>query len=249
MSRPLRIALRVPPLLSEGELELSGEAAHYALRIHRVAVGDVLVLFDPSACTEADATVLGASRDRVRCLVGALRPGKRATLGARLVQCIGKGDKVDEVIRAATALGVAAITLSESERTVVKLSDRERARSRLERWREIALDAARQSGRGDVPDIEGPFSFAEALAREPADALKICLQPRSGARYGELLSATRGRRVALLVGPEGGFSESELSLARAHDFTLASFGEFELRTELAGVAALGALLALQPSLT
>jgi 16S rRNA (uracil1498-N3)-methyltransferase len=244
MSRPLRIAASP---LSEGEIELSGEAAHYALRVHRVTTGDELVLFDPGACTEADAVVLGAARDRVRCRVAAPRPGKRATLGARLVQCIGKGDKVDEVIRAATALGVATITLAESARTVVKLEGRDRAQSRLERWRGIALDAARQSGRGDVPEIVGPLSFAEALAREPGEALKICLQPRAEARYGELIRAHRGAQVTLLVGPEGGFSESELSSARERDFSLASFGEFELRTELASVAALGALLALSPA--
>jgi 16S rRNA (uracil1498-N3)-methyltransferase len=246
MSRPLRIFV---PSLSEGELELSDEGAHYALRVHRAAVGDELVIFDPSACKEADAIVLAASRDKLRCRVGALRDGRRATLGARLVQCIGKGDKVDEVIRAATALGVAAITLAESERTVVRLSDRERAQARLERWRGIALDAARQSGRGDLPEISGPFGFAEALSREPESALKICLQPRAEARYGELLATSTEGPVTLLVGPEGGFSSSELALAREHAFTPASFGEFELRTELAGVAALGALLALQPART
>jgi 16S rRNA (uracil1498-N3)-methyltransferase len=242
--------LRVPASgLSEGEFELSGEAAHYALRVHRITVGDALVLFDSNACTEADALVLGTSRDSVRCRVDALRPGKRARLGVRLVQCIGKGDKIDEVIRSATALGVAAITLSESERTVVKLEGRDRVQARLGRWRGIALDAARQSGRGDVPEITGPLSFAGALSGEPAQSLKICLQPRAEAQYGELLSTRRGRPVTLLVGPEGGFSVGELTLAREHDFVLASFGEFELRTELAGVAALGALLALQPSLT
>jgi 16S rRNA (uracil1498-N3)-methyltransferase len=246
MSRPLRIFV---PTLSEGELELSGEGAHYALRVHRVTVGDELVLFDPSACTEGDAIVLEAFRDRLRCRVATLREGKRATLGARLVQCIGKGDKVDEVIRAATALGVAAITLAESERTVVKLSDRERAQARLERWRGVALDAARQSGRGDMPEISGPLGFGEALSREPDGSFKICLQPRAEARYGELLSTCGEGPWTLLVGPEGGFSDGELALAREHAFTPASFGEFELRTELAGVAALGALLALQPART
>jgi 16S rRNA (uracil1498-N3)-methyltransferase len=245
MSRPLRVFV---PALSEGKLELSGESAHYALRVHRVTSGDALVLFDPSARTEADAIVIGTSRDRVRCEVGALRAGKVASLGGRLVQCVGKGDKVDEVIRAVTALGVAAITLAESERTVVKLKDRERADSRLERWRGVALDAARQCGRGDLPEITGPLALAEALAREPEGALKICLQPRAAARYGELLTARRGASpVTLLVGPEGGFSDAELSLAERSGFLLASFGEFELRTELAGVAALGALLALQPA--
>ncbi len=245
MSRPLRLFV---PALFEGELELSDEGAHYALRVHRVAVGDELVLFDPSTCTEADAIVTRTSRDKLRCRTRALREGRRATLGARLVQCVGKGDKVDEVIRAATALGVAAVTLAESERTVVKLTDRERAQARLERWRGIALDAARQSGRGDLPEISGPFAFGEALSREGEGALKICLQPRAAVRYGDLLS-TRAGPVTLLVGPEGGFSENELALAQEQGFTPASFGDFELRTELAGVAALGAILALQPART
>lgn len=241
MARKLRIP--TSPLF-EGELDLVGEAAHYALRVHRVAVGDELLLFDPVTCSEAQATVVDTARGRVRCRVEAPYPGKRPSLGARLLQCIGKGDKVDEVIRAATALGVSAITLAESERTVVKLEGRERAATRLERWKGIALDAARQSGRGDVPELTGPLPLPQALASEPSDAQKICLQPRAEARYGALLRAwTAGSPITLLVGPEGGFSEAELRMAQESGFVLASFGELELRTELAGVAALGALIA------
>jgi 16S rRNA (uracil1498-N3)-methyltransferase len=155
---------------------------------------------------------------------------------------MGKGDKVDDVVRASTALGVSAVTLCESERGQVKLGDK--APARLARLRAIALSAAQQSGRGDLPSIDGPRTLAAALADlSQSPALKLCLTPGAEQPYGALLEQARGRHVVLLVGPEGGISEGELALATQAGFALVSFGAFVLRTELCGVAALGALVA------
>ncbi|HVJ15206.1 MAG TPA: RsmE family RNA methyltransferase [Polyangiaceae bacterium] len=238
MARRIRICLEN---LVPGERVLGADASHYVAHVQRLREGDELVVFDPAACLEASATVLEIAHKRVHCELGEPRPGKRSELDVSLLQCMGKGDKIDDVVRASTALGVSSVSLCESARGVLKLG--ERAPARLERLHSIALSAAQQSGRGDLPTIDGPHELRRLLADwNDRDALKLCLDPRAEESYGAALTRASGRHVALLIGPEGGLSEDELELASNAGFTLVSFGAFVLRTELAGIAALGALI-------
>jgi 16S rRNA (uracil1498-N3)-methyltransferase len=155
---------------------------------------------------------------------------------------------VDDVVRSTTALGVRAIVVAESSRSVARIErEPERAARRAERWRLIALDAARQSGRGDVPDITGPRPLGdvlEELGGRPAQ--KLCLDPYATTSFAGIFSADSNATAApiiLLVGPEGGFDDDELAHADRSGFTRVRLGPFVLRTELASVAALAALVA------
>jgi 16S rRNA (uracil1498-N3)-methyltransferase len=233
---------RVPlPGLEAGERALDPKTARYLGDILRLQSGDVFLAFDADAHLEADATFAGGAR----CVLGPVRAAARALdTGIVLVQALGKGDKTEQVVRSATALGVAEVHLVESARSVARAGERSDAkRIRLE---SIALDAARQSGRGDVPKLVGPHALERELdAWRSLPAIKLCLVP-GAAR--SLRSLTRdwsvGSPIALLIGPEGGFAPEELSAAEGAGFVAASFGELVLRTEIAGVAALGALLLL-----
>ena len=230
--------------LEAGERTLDAKTERYLCDILRLRVGDVFLVFDPDAQREANATLLEISAG-TRCMIGAPRPAARASdTGIVLVQALGKGDKTEQVVRSATALGVAEVHLVESARSVARAGDRgDSKRARLE---SIALDAARQSGRGDVPKIAGPHALERELeAWRSVPAIKLCLVP--GAAH-SLRSLTRewslGSPIALLIGPEGGLAPEELAAAEQVGFVAASFGELVLRTEIAGVAALGALLLL-----
>jgi 16S rRNA (uracil1498-N3)-methyltransferase len=231
--------------LEAGEHTLDAKTARYLCDILRLRAGDAFLAFDPDAQCEADVTLVEISAAGTRCMFGASRPAARAIdTGIVLVQALGKGDKTEQVVRSATALGVAEVHLVESARSVARAGERSDAkRVRLE---SIALDAARQSGRGDVPKIAGPHALERELdAWRSLSAIKLCLVP--GAAH-SLRSLTRewsvGSPIALLIGPEGGLSPEELSAAEEVGFVAASFGELVLRTEIAGVAALGALLLL-----
>lgn len=217
-------------------------------RVHRLRDGDHFVAFDPEARVEADVEILAAS-GAVRCRVGALRPSTKVSrTGLTLLQVMGKGDKPDQVIRDATVLGAERVVLLESSRGVVRVPE-ERSESRRARWRSVALEAARQSGRGDVPSIEGPSSFDAALALAAAGpAHRVVLLP--GAPVG-LLGALGdwrpGNALFVLVGPEGGFDAGEEQRALDAGFVAVSLGELVLRTETAAVAALGVIAALASS--
>ncbi|HTQ07305.1 MAG TPA: RsmE family RNA methyltransferase [Polyangiaceae bacterium] len=239
MTRRVRVALE---RLSAGERRIDGAEGRYLARVLRLRAGASLTAFDPVARNEADATLVAIERDHVLARFGEPRPASVVGLEqVTLVWCAGKGDKPDDVVRAATALGVSSIVVATSERSVARAPATPERHARLAA---IALDAARQSGRGDLPSLEGPVELARALDDARANtALKLCLEPTASTELGAALRERRGRGLALLVGPEGGFAEDELELARDAGFTLVRFGSLVLRTELAAVAALGAVVA------
>lgn len=239
MSKPLRVPFDD---LAPGVHPLPSALARYVSRVHRLRAGARLLLFDPAASTEADAELVDGPAPDVWFRADALRPSGYRALPIRLIQGLGKADKPDEVIRAATALGAARVTLVQADRSVARPPG-ERAAARLERWRRIAIEAARQSGRGDIPALDGPVELGEVLAAASAP-VRIALAPAAAPLFERLAAWTPRAAVELLVGPEGGFDDAEQRAAAAAGFLPASLGATTLRTELAGVAALGALVAL-----
>ena len=129
---------------------------------------------------------------------------------------------------------------------MVKL-DAKKEESRLRRWQAIAESAAKQSKRSLVPEIGRVLSFKEAVARMDRDGFDLRLIPYENERG---MEATReafarsgeAKRIAVFIGPEGGFDESEVDLARSADILLVSLGKRILRTETAGLAVLAALM-------
>jgi 16S rRNA (uracil1498-N3)-methyltransferase len=115
--------------------------------------------------------------------------------------------------------------------------------ARAARWRRIAVEAARQCGRGDAPAIAPPASFDDAVAAEPADALKICMDPTAALPIAVALREDVGAPVVILVGPEGGLTVGEMGRAVAVGFARVTLGPLVLRTETVCAAVLGALLA------
>jgi 16S rRNA (uracil1498-N3)-methyltransferase len=230
--------------LVEGELELDAGPTHYLCHVHRLKVGDRFLAFDPEARTEADAELVGTGACGSSCRLGKSRTASLISpLHVTLLQAMGKGDKVDQVVRDATMLGVRRLVVLDTARCVVRLG--EHAPRRLMRWRAIALDAARQSGRGDLPEIEGPIPWAEAMNLGHDAGRHFCLTAESEQ---SLVSALAGWQAAepvcLLIGPEGGFSAKELDGTGRAGFETASLGPLTLRTETAATAALGTLYAL-----
>jgi 16S rRNA (uracil1498-N3)-methyltransferase len=235
--------LRVPMSpLESGDAVLDERTARYVTRVHRRGAGEHFVAFDPEAGTEADVEIAVAGRE-VIVTVGEVRRSQNvAPPGLVLLQAIGKADKPEQVIRAATALGVAHVVFVESERAVVRVGDR--ADSRRKRWHAVAAEAARQSGRGDVPRITGPVPLADGVAAAPSTR-RVYLSPTADAGLAKVIEGHRlGERLAVFVGPEGGLDDAEEATLVAAGFVPATLGPFVLRTEIAAVAVLGAIAAL-----
>jgi 16S rRNA (uracil1498-N3)-methyltransferase len=229
-------------------LALPEAAAHHAVRVLRLGVGDSVVLFDGNG-GEYEGAITTATRT-VEVKLGALDPVERESpYAVELAQGISSGDKMDFTVQKAVELGAAAISPVISERSVVKLAG-ERADKRVAHWQQVAIAACEQCGRNRVPLVNPIETLDRFLARclemrlaDPGNgALSLLLSPRAERPLRALPRPLR--RIQLLIGPEGGFSEGEELAARAAGFEGMNLGRRVLRTETAALGALAAMSAL-----
>lgn len=161
-----------------------------------------------------------------------------------LFQGLPKSDKMELIIQKAVELGVYEIIPAATKRAVVKL-DAKKEEAKRKRWNAIAESAAKQSKRGVIPQVTNVMSFKEAV--EYASELDMKLIPYE---LEEGMSATRrvieaiqpGQSIGIFIGPEGGFEESEVEYAKAHQVIPVTLGKRILRTETAGLAMLSILM-------
>jgi len=229
------------PLAPNGLAELPHAAAHHALRVLRLGIGDAVVLFNGEG-GEYPGRIAEAGR-AVRVKLGDWRDvGRESPLDMTLAQALPSGDRMDFVVQKAVELGVARIQPLLAARSVVRLAG-ERAARRVEHWRQVAASACEQCGRNRVPEIAPILDLRQWLGQLPQDneMQRLLLSPEGGGRLRELAGA---RRFLILVGPEGGLAEEEAAAARLAGFADLWLGPRVLRTETAGPAALAALGAL-----
>ncbi len=152
---------------------------------------------------------------------------QRGDAAARLIwiHAIAKGTSRDAIVRDATELGATRFLVATTARAVVKL-DEKRSDNRRARWERIAQEAARQSGRADAPQVEGPLPWNDALARVDRSVNRFVLWEESRAPLAAplALALATGAPLAFAAGPEGGLTEEEARFAEGEGWTLASLG-------------------------
>ena len=225
--------LRAPGALTQASAEIDlGEAAARHARVLRLSPRDTVRLFDGLG-READAVIRELSAWRFVVDVGAIEQRAIDPHAPVLVQCVPKGSKLDEIVRAATEAGAAAIHLALAERSVARAEG-----ARFERLARIAEEAAAQSEAPLVPTLEAPAPLDEVAARAPSDAPRLLLTPRDGRAMRELPWASFRAAPWLLVGPEGGLSEQEEERLAGRGWLRARLSTHVLRTEHAGPIAI-----------
>jgi 16S rRNA (uracil1498-N3)-methyltransferase len=233
------------PSLDPGDetVVLPKEEAEHLTRVLRLGPGDTVAVFDGRG-HEFQARVAGATGRQVRVeIVARLEPAAESSVHFTLAQTVLKGDKMDDVVRDAVMLGVSAVQPVVTKRAEFTVSALLRG-NRLDRWRRVALASTKQSRRAVLPEIRTPLSF-ETYLDEPAPGLRLMLvEPEAGAGA-EPLAALRDLRtpsdVSVLVGPEGGWTESEWMAARAKGMRLITLGPRTLRADAVPVATLSVL--------
>jgi 16S rRNA (uracil1498-N3)-methyltransferase len=167
--------------------------------------------------------------------------GTESPLKIHLVQGISRGERMDFVVQKATELGVERITPVLTDYGVVKL-DGERAVKRRDHWAGVAASACEQSGRTRPPAIDAPVLLKKWFGERPADAdADLVLRPGAETPLPRFTPPATG--VCVLVGPEGGFSDTEYEDAEIAGFEAVSLGPRILRTETAAAAAIAVLQA------
>jgi 16S rRNA (uracil1498-N3)-methyltransferase len=241
---------------SDGRAELRGDAAHHLARVLRAEAGQLYELSDGAQVWLA--RVIRASREKVEFSLVEPLPVREFSVRSTLLLAVVKFDRFEWAVEKATELGVARIVPLAAERSGKNLLAA--AGKRAERWRRILIEAAQQSRRVSLPELL-PLERADRafgrygaevdvrillserpetpLLRELVDSLTVCA-PASGCKT-EKGNVAPLNRVAVAIGPEGGWTDKELSAATAAGFLEASLGPTILRTETAVTAALAAV--------
>ena len=231
------------------EIELPRDAADHLVKVLRLDVGAQITLFNGSG-GEYAATLSRLERRAATVAILSHDPIERESpLSITLMQAVTRGEKMDWVLQKATELGVAAIQPIEAERSVVQL-DAERTEKRRAHWQGILRSACEQCGRNRLPRLLAPTSVQAAclaFSRESPAALRLTLEPSAAATLDSstfLTAARAARSVAILIGPEGGWSDAELQCAADAGFDGIHLGPRVLRTETAAIAAVAASQAI-----
>jgi len=222
-------------------LTLPPEASHYLATVLRLGVDDSVMLFNGTD-GEFTATLTAAQKKKVTVLIGTLqRPVEAPPLAIRLGVGLSRGERMDFVMQKATELGVSTITPLYCEFGEVRFKQQNRLDNKMRHWRQVIINACEQSGRLILPEISEPVGALDWINSQTASC-KLILDPEGGKRFTELELADE---IALLSGPEGGFSEIEVSRAQAAGFSNIVMGPRVLRTETAPLAALAILQTLR----
>ena len=232
--------VHVDAALSVGaRVVLPESSAAHLVRVLRLEPGDDCVLFNGDG-HDYDARLLSAGKRGAEAeIVSRRATGNESPLRIVLLQGIARGEKMDLILQKATELGVAAIVPVQAERTEVKL-DAERLAKRIGHWRSVIVSACEQSGRAQVPALSPPATLADAANSVPADALRLTLDP-AGERSLATMAAPAAAKIAIAIGPEGGWSPRDRETLRGAGFEGLRLGPRILRTETAGLAAIAAL--------
>jgi 16S rRNA (uracil1498-N3)-methyltransferase len=225
-------------LAANSVLTLEPQASAHIGRALRLRSGDAIILFNGDGNTYP-ATINEVDKKTVTASVLEQQPGDcESPLQIELGIAISRGDRMDWIIQKATELGVTCITPLLTERTEVKLKG-ERAEKKVEHWRQVSISACEQCGRNQLPEIS-PLTTLGAWLENVSAQRKFVLHHRDSSAE---KSTEAPNSIALLVGPEGGLSPSEIKVAIGNQFDALTLGPRILRTETAPLAAIAILQA------
>jgi 16S rRNA (uracil1498-N3)-methyltransferase len=229
------------PIAVGATFDLPSHIAHH-IHVLRLAIGEAITLFNGEG-GEYIATLTSIDRKRASVEIKTFSPREvELPYAMTLVQALPEGSKMDWIIEKAVELGATAIQPLAAQRCVVRLST-ERAGKKMEHWQGIIAAAAEQSGRNRLPHLAEPADFQE-WTRQHDLHLRIMLSPHAEQSLSDWARHHPPQAVALLIGPEGGFTEQEETTAVKNGVLALSMGPRVLRTETAGLAALTALNAV-----
>lgn len=224
------------------EVVVEGAAAHHLLRVLRVAPGTEVELFDGEGRARP-ATVRRVEPGRVVLEAGAVRDGVRLP-SVTIAMGLPKGDKLELVLQKGTELGATAFAPLTLARCVVQLAPA-KVPERLQRWRTIAEQAARQCGRADVPEVHAPVALAALLDAAMGAVVCVLDEEEREARLSTVVAEAGEAPLVLIVGPEGGLTREEVAQAVGRGAKAVTLGPLVLRAETAPIAALAVVRVVQ----
>ena len=237
--------MRIPRIYYQGALHsqliitLETEASNHLLRVLRLKPHARLILFNGRG-GEYEATLTGVKNKLAIVQVeNYIECNVESPLIIHLAQALVRSEKMDFIIQKAVELGVNKITPLLTENCEVKLSD-DRMQKKLEHWRGIIINACEQSGRTIIPELNSMTTFRDFITHQKG----LCCVLHNYAQKTFADIDSKPKAVTLAVGPEGGFSEQEVEIAKQNHWQIIVLGPRILRTETAGLAGITAVQVL-----
>lgn len=227
-------------------INITGEDVNHIKNVLRLKCGNNIILND---CNGLDFLVEIQSFEDNCISTRIINSKKNETepkIDVTLYQGIPKSDKMDLIIQKGIELGVKKIVPVVTERTVVKIEDKKSVDNKVKRWQRISLESAKQCNRGMIPKIEYPISYKSALELSKETCLSFIPYEKETSNnlrnYIEQAKRESIRNISVIIGPEGGFSDSEIETAISLGVRPVTLGPRILRTETAGIAILSILM-------
>lgn len=226
-----------PGQITDKTVIIKGGDVNHIKNVLRMKPGEEIAVSNGQDGKEYRCGIVSMEEDRVICELRFIKEdGLELSSRVHLFQGLPKADKMELIIQKAVELGVYEIIPVETKRAVVKL-DAKKAKQKTERWQAIAEAAAKQSKRRIVPQVQEPITFGQALKQ--AEGMEVKLIPyelaEGMARTKEIISnLPKNADIAIFIGPEGGFEETEVAKAKDSGVEPITLGKRILRTETAG---------------
>lgn len=230
--------------IGEETITITGGDVLHIARVLRMSEGDALTLCDGRGI-DYEAEIAQIGDKEIECkILSQTNSVTEAEVEVTLVQGLPKAAKMDYIIQKTTELGIARIIPCTLARCVVKLENKKAEAKKTERWRKISEEAAKQSGRGIIPEICEPQSIDAAIKTlAECDIVFVpyeCEEETSIKSV--LLSKENPKKVGFIIGPEGGFDISEIEKIKNAGIPTVTLGKRILRTETAGEAVLAMIM-------
>lgn len=231
-----------PDKISDNKIIIDTDDVLHIKRVLRLSQGDEITVCD-STGTDYTATISVIADKHIECnIIDSVKNDTESNIKVTLFQALPKASKMEFIIQKTTELGIIRVVPCTLSRCVVKLDGKDAAK-KVERWQKIADEAAKQSGRGIIPEISPVMSFRDAV--DEMQKSDLCFVPYESAediRLKPVLNSNPAKTISYMIGPEGGFSPEEAEYLKNRGIPLVSLGKRILRTETAGMAVLSMLM-------
>ena len=233
-----------PSKVNGNTIVIDTEDVNHITRVLRMEQGDEISVCD-SAGTDYIARICEITKNSVICdVLKADKSNTEPALDVTLWQAIPKGSKMEYIIQKTTELGIKRIVPVAMSRCVSKIENKKDGEKKVQRWQKIAESAAKQSGRGIIPEICMPVTFGEAV--EGLLACDKSFAPYECEENNSIKTAISGiggsMSVGFIIGPEGGFAPEEIDRLTSEGIASVTLGKRILRTETAGETVLAVLM-------
>lgn len=221
--------------INNGKIQIDRADVKHIKNALRLEIGDEIEVCDKMG-TDYRCKISKIEKEEVFCEVLETYKSKgESEIDISLFQGLPKSTKMELIVQKSTELGVKRIVPVEMERCVAKITDKKKEAKKIERWTKIAEEAAKQSKRGIIPEVSEAMSFKDLIEHlQGEDMIIVPYESEEEIGLKTVLKSCRSKKINIVIGPEGGFDESEIEALKEIGSHIVTLGPRILRTETAG---------------